>query len=73
MEKKTLYYLPPERYYYDYTIEACALVSTVNQKGLYCRAYTIKQARTYFIRRIAFFTGAITYDIDIDISDIVER
>lgn len=70
---KKVYYLPPERYYFDYCINQSVQVSCVSQKGLYATAYSAKQARIYIIQRIAHYCGAYPYDIDIDVNDLIIR
>lgn len=68
---KKLYYLKPESYYYNYAIEGTCRLSLAFPKGLYCKAYSLKQAVIYLKRRIAVHDLCTPYDIDISPNDLV--
>lgn len=67
---KTLYYLDPSVYYYNYELESSVRVSVGFTHGIYCRAYSLKQALIYFMRRIAIHDMVRFHDIHIEIDDI---
>lgn len=68
--KKQVYYLAPNKYYYNYAIEGTCQLSLAFSKGLYTSAYTIKQARLQMQHTLAKYNCVRYYDIDIDINDI---
>lgn len=67
---KRKYYLSPNTYYYNYAIECTCKLSLAFEKGMYCVAYSLKQAFIYFKRRIALHDLCDIYDIDFPIGDI---
>ena len=67
---KTLYYLDSSVYYYNYELESSVRVSVGFTHGIYCRAYSLKQALIYFMRRIAIHDMVRFHDIHIEIDDI---
>lgn len=70
MANKALYHLKPSAYFYIYSIERACGLSLEFPKGLYTRAYSLKQAIIYFKRKLAEYNLVRPYDIDIDPNDI---